>query len=75
MSLWKKIQANCNSLLKKNNINEEPIIVFIVHEPPTKKCSERIVLMQWLQDNGIEVQEFAKEENQQLSLFNGNPPT
>ena len=32
----------------------------IVHEAPWKKCSERIVIQQWFQDRGYNIQEWQK---------------
>ena len=33
---------------------EEPMIVFIVHESPSNKCSEREVLLKYFADNHID---------------------
>lgn len=33
---------------------------FIFFEPPTKSCSERIPLTNWMRENGIEVEEWQK---------------
>lgn len=30
----------------------------IVFEPPTRKCSERLVIQQWFKNNGIEIEEW-----------------
>ena len=31
---------------------------FIVFEPPTRACSERIPIQQWFKDNGVEIEEW-----------------
>ena len=31
---------------------------FIVFEPPTRQCSERIPIQNWFHDNGIEIEEW-----------------
>ena len=37
---------------------EEPMIVFIVHESPSNKCSEREVLLKYFADNHIDCREL-----------------
>ena len=34
---------------------------FIVFEPPTRECSERIIIQQWFQDNGFDIEEWRKK--------------
>lgn len=41
---------------KINNID----FAFLVYETPTNPCSERVVIQQWLRENGIEVKEWTK---------------
>lgn len=31
---------------------------FIVFEPPTRQCSERVPIQNWFRDNGIEIEEW-----------------
>lgn len=31
---------------------------FIVFEPPTRQCSERVPIQNWIRDNGIEIEEW-----------------
>lgn len=38
------------------------IPVFIVHEAPSNKCSERVALFDWFKSNGIECTEWTKGE-------------
>ena len=39
---------------------ENPEVVLIVHEAPDNPCSERVAILQWFKDNGLEVSEFSK---------------
>ena len=39
---------------------EEPVIVFLFHETPKNPCSERWKFIEWLRENGIEVEEWNK---------------
>lgn len=47
-------------LLNSHNISGEPVIAFIVHEAPSKVCSERIIIDQWLTENHIPHAEFSR---------------
>lgn len=38
--------------------DEEPEIVLLVYETPQNPCSERRVLREWFQDNGLELPEW-----------------
>lgn len=55
-----QLEQIAKSLLEKRGIYEEPIVVFMVYEVPQEPCSERVVIQQWLKDNGAEVTEFFK---------------
>lgn len=33
---------------------------FIVFEPPTRECSERRIIQQWIQDNGFDIEEWQR---------------
>ena len=33
---------------------------FIVFEPPTRECSERRIIQQWVQDNGFDIEEWQR---------------
>lgn len=48
----------CNALCLINKIEGEPIAVILVHEAPTNPCSERIPLMKWFHNNGVDIQEL-----------------
>lgn len=45
---------------KKEEFEEEPIVVLIVYEAPNNPCSERGPLMSWFADNGYELKEWTK---------------
>ena len=51
-----------NKLQEKEGWEGEPTIVFIVHEAPDNKCSERASIQQWLKNAGYEVEEWNKEK-------------
>lgn len=53
-----QLSSHIAAVCKLYNIKEEPIVVFIVYEVPSKMCSERVPLLQWFNDNGIPVQEL-----------------
>lgn len=36
-------------------------MIFIVHEAPSRPCGERPVLVQWFQENGMELPEWSKQ--------------
>ena len=36
-------------------------IIFIVHEPPEIPCGERPILKEWFKRNGLELNEWIKE--------------
>ena len=57
-SILSKYSYNVERLF--NNMFHKNIdtIVFIVHEPPTRACSERLVLQRYFADNGIELKEW-----------------
>lgn len=38
----------------------DPTIVLIVYETPDNPCSERVILKQWFQEHGYNLQEFKK---------------
>lgn len=48
-----------NKYKAMQNLSRDPIIVFIVYEVPSNKCSERQVLLDWLNSiEGIEAEEL-----------------
>ena len=49
-------ELNAKIALKENL--EYANFAFIVFEPPTRECSERIVIQSWFRDNGIEIEEW-----------------
>lgn len=61
---YERMVESCNDYEKMAGFCNDQIdtIVLIVHEPPTKLCSERIVLKQIFKENGIELEEFNYEK-------------
>ena len=63
----KKFIERCEEIAynaqKRSGFEEEPIIVFIVHEKSTCPCAERPVIQEWLKKNGYEVSEWERKEN------------
>ena len=65
-TIWKK-----NNFLKSVlNIQEDIVPVFIVHEAPSKECSERKILFKYFNENSIECEEFDKDKIELCDLFN-----
>jgi len=52
------LQWLADAMQKYLNLKEEPIIVLMVHESYTNKCSERQVLQDYFNSNGIECKEL-----------------
>lgn len=53
----KKLSHDYQACMKLDN----PVdIVLIVHEAPTNKCSERVVLQEWFESNGYHLKEWSK---------------
>lgn len=48
----RRVQNLLNQCKRRMNLLEEPIAVFIVHEAPTKACSERGVIQEWCTSHG-----------------------
>ena len=42
----------------KADFDEEPILVFLVHEAPNNQCSERVIIQDWFKANGLDVTEL-----------------
>lgn len=56
-----KMESFVEKLKIKNNMNEDPIIVLIVHEAPNNPCSERKTIQNLFLKHGIECEEWSKE--------------
>ena len=48
-----------NRVKENDGFIEEPIVVLIVYEVPSNKCSEREVLHKWFQKNGYNLTELS----------------
>lgn len=53
-----QLDSCINMVCGMMGLQEEPVVVFLVHEAPDNKCSERIPLINWFQDNNVFVQEL-----------------
>lgn len=56
--IYSELERFANQWCKKNDIQEEPIIVFIVYEAPWNQCSERWSLLKVFKEKGIECNEL-----------------
>ena len=54
------IISRAETLAKK--IDDNPIIILLVHEPKSCKCAERPCLQKWFADHGIELKEWEKND-------------
>ena len=55
-------QAICYKVAELNNDDIEKFrIVLIVHEPPTRDCAERPVIMKWFKENNIDIEEWRQD--------------
>lgn len=48
----------CQQVANFLSVKENPIPVFLVHEATTNPCSERGPLLEWLNEHGIEAEEW-----------------
>lgn len=53
-----RIVAKCQLFADEAGITD-PVFVFMVHEAPTKACSERASIQQFVRDNGYECDELS----------------
>lgn len=53
-----RFNALGNQIQKLEGFMEEPILVLIVYEVPTKQCSERVVIHKWFKKHNYPIQEF-----------------
>lgn len=62
---FNQVLHNLNDIAEyaKNTLKftKEPIIVLMVYEAPSRKCSERPCLQQFFSNNGIELKEWTKQ--------------
>ena len=59
--VYNHLQLLSDAFKRDLSMVEEPTLVFIVYEPPYKKCSEREVLKAWFQDHGVELKEYERK--------------
>ena len=58
--ILKRCENIGNKIKEREHFVEEPIICFLVHEAPQNPCSERQVIQNWFNDNGVEVTEWIR---------------
>lgn len=54
-SYFRRTSKNSKRIFR---IQEEPVIVLLVHEAPNNPCSERWALKDWFLDNGYILEEY-----------------
>jgi len=59
--LLPELKRVAEDVRKITNYEGEPIIVLMVHEPPTVACSERPVLQKFFLEHGIILKEWSKD--------------
>ena len=57
-ALLERCELASKNIQEQLGFIEEPIIVFIVHEAPSNKCSERAALLSYFADNNIDCKEL-----------------
>lgn len=55
----RRVENLCRRTMTMLGCDLEPTAVFIVHEAPTKACSERRIIQQWLTENGYPCKELS----------------
>lgn len=56
--MLKGMEDFCNMYAKQENLKEEPIAVLMVYESPDNMCSERMTLIDFFIEHGIECKEL-----------------
>lgn len=54
----KRLNRLINKIVADEQMEEEPVVVFIVYETPKNKCSERQTIINWFNSHGIPAQEL-----------------
>lgn len=57
-AFFQRASANIKKIKEILGFEEEPILVFIVHEAPWNKCSERVVIQKYFRELGYECNEL-----------------
>lgn len=58
--VMKKLEEYGEYLMKHYQRDEEPEIVLIVYEVPSNPCSERVELIKWFKENGVDLIEWSR---------------
>ena len=53
-----KLERASNTYKNKMGLEEDPIVVLLVHEAPNNECSERKAIQDWFKENGVAVSEL-----------------
>ena len=53
-----KLESHLMPLANKLDLPRDPMAIFIVHEVPSKICSERQMLIKWFESNGVPLTEL-----------------
>lgn len=56
--IMKQLETFCRQYCEEEAIDEEPIMVLIVHEAPNNPCSERWALIDYFNTHGVECKEL-----------------
>ena len=56
--VYKKLENISKNWKEAQNLQEDPEIVLIVYETPDNPCSERVPIIEWFAENGVEVKEW-----------------
>lgn len=54
----KNLESHISTVCKLFKIDDEPIVVILVHEAMTNPCSERVIIQKWFAENGMCVTEL-----------------
>ena len=68
--MMKGIYIFAEDYKKRNNINEEIIMVLIVYEAPNNPCSERYTLIKYFNEHGVECKEldYPIQQNEEIKI-------
>ena len=56
--ILKRCKRIADKIKNLEKFEEEPIIIFLVHEAPQNPCSERRVIQEWFASHGMEIEEW-----------------
>ena len=59
-TLMEKLEVIASGWKNTAGFSEEPEIILLVYETPDNPCSERVPIIEWFAENGVEVKEWEK---------------